>query len=384
MIWKRFEQLAAVKQTQAVIEFDRNGVIRWANENFLRAMGYRLEEIQGRHHRMFVKPEYAASREYAAFWEGLAAGQARDEEFQRFGKGGKEVWIKATYCPLRDVTGRVSGVTKFAVDITATKQLARRALGAAHEIAENSKGLGEVSERLNANASQAAVRAEAALAGSSEVRSSTENVARSAEQMMQAIQEIARSSAESTRMAEQAVHSASAGNQRMQQLNESYEAIGQVVELISAIAQQTNLLALNATIEASRAGEAGRGFAVVADEVKQLAKRTEEATRDIAARIQVAREDTAAATAAIAEVAQVIEQVNGLSSTIAAAVEEQTVMTNEIGNGVRQAAEGTAQIAESIEELARAARETAEGAAQTRQTANTMAGLASEIDQLAL
>lgn len=378
-----YVRMEAVHRAQAIIEFSNDGIIRWANQNFLAATGYRLDEIQGRHHRMFCDPAYAASQEYREFWASLGSGCFHDAEYQRFGKGGKEIWIKASYCPVVNLFGIQTGVVKFAVDITATRLLSNSSASAAKRISASAQNLGAVSQQLNDNAAQTAAKADQALETSHGVQSSTETVSRSTEQMLVAIQEISRSSAESSRMTTQAVVSANEGNERMQRLNESYAAIGKVVDLISSIAQQTNLLALNATIEASRAGDAGKGFAVVADEVKQLAKRTDEATRDIAARIQRLQGDTAAATDAIAGVADIIQQVNAISGTIAAAVEEQTVTTNEIGASIRHAADGTAIIAQSMTELAEAARSTATGASETRKAAATLSELASDLDRVA-
>jgi methyl-accepting chemotaxis protein len=122
-------QLAAIGKAQAVIEFDLDGTIRTANENFLVTLGYRLDEVQGRHHRMFVTPAFGASREYQQFWADLAAGTYQAGEYKRVGKGGKEVWIQASYNPILDMSGRPFKVVKYATDVTAAKLQAADAAG---------------------------------------------------------------------------------------------------------------------------------------------------------------------------------------------------------------------------------------------------------------
>jgi methyl-accepting chemotaxis protein len=158
--------------------------------------------------------------------------------------------------------------------------------------------------------------------------------------------------------------------------------IGQVVKLITSIAQQTNLLALNATIEAARAGEAGKGFAVVANEVKELAKETAKATEDISAKIEAIQCDTTGAVGAIGRIAQTVGRVNEIQNTIATAVEEQTATTREIGRSVNEAAEGSTNINSNIAGVATAAGTTAAGAAETQRAAAELSRLASELQQL--
>ena len=169
---------------------------------------------------------------------------------------------------------------------------------------------------------------------------------------------------------------------RSSKLGESSAEIGQVIKVITSIAQQTNLLALNATIEAARAGEAGKGFAVVANEVKELAKETAKATEDISQKIEAIQTDTGGAVEAIGRISDIINQVNDIQGTIASAVEEQTATTNEIGRNVAEAATGTTDISNNVAEVAQIAKGASEGAHDTLTASQQLARMAAELQQL--
>ena len=175
---------------------------------------------------------------------------------------------------------------------------------------------------------------------------------------------------------------ASSAQDTVASLGESSAEIGQVIKVITSIAQQTNLLALNATIEAARAGDAGKGFAVVANEVKELAKETARATEDIGQKIEAIQGDTRGAVTAISEIAEVIGRINDIQTTIASAVEEQTATTNEIARSVTEAAGGANGIADDITQVSSAADDTRQGAQNTLQSATELATMASELKTL--
>jgi methyl-accepting chemotaxis protein len=385
--WMRFfldqrGQLRGIRRTQAVIEFKTDGTILTANELFLKAMGYKLEEIRGRHHRIFMHPVDAGSAEYGRFWEDLARGDYKQGEFRRVKKDGADIWINATYTPILGPGGRAFKVVKYATDITLRHEIMTKTVEACRVMLTGSRDLGQISAELRRSAEQTEQQAEASVQASNEVQQSVGSAADGSSQMLAAIQEISRSATQATMIVRQAVEAAQDTKQRIARLEESSRAIGHVVELIHAIAQQTNLLALNATIEASRAGDAGRGFAVVADEVKQLARRTEDATKEISSQIQTIQGDTTGAVQAISQISQVVSQIDVLSGTIAAAVEEQTVTTNEITSHIQMAAERTAGIAQSLQVVAAAAKGTTGSAEETRETAQSMAEVGQQLEHL--
>ncbi len=376
------QQLAALGKSQAVIEFELDGTIITANENFLKTMGYLLDELRGKHHRIFVGASYAGSADYRAFWDALGRGEYQAGEFKRLAKGGKEIWLQASYNPIIGVDGKPFKVVKFATDISAQKDLLRQFSHSAQQLASSSEELTTVSQQMASNAEETATQAGVVSAASEQVTENVQTVAASSEEMTSSITEIARSSSEAAKIAKQAVDVAGSANSKIKELGDSSVEIGKVIKVITSIAQQTNLLALNATIEAARAGEAGKGFAVVANEVKELAKQTAQATEDISQKIEAIQTGSQGAVAAIGEVGTIINQINDISNTIASSVEEQTATTNEISRNVSQAARGSAEIGENICGVAQAAADTTQGANDTLEASKNLAEMAAQLQRL--
>ncbi|WP_238254989.1 methyl-accepting chemotaxis protein, partial [Methylorubrum podarium] len=260
-------QIAAINRSQAVIQFDLDGTITDANENFLTTMGYRLDEIRGRHHSLFVDPEEAKSGAYATFWKSLANGTFQAGEFQRFAKGGRSVWIYGSYNPILDSDGRPCAVVKFASDVTQAVTDRRRRADGQRSIEAD---LGSITGAMSNVSRQASETAAAVAVTSNNVQS----VAAGAEEFAASISELSRHASQAKIAADAAVTRAEEAGGIVSGLTATAERIGEVVSVIRSIADQTNLLALNATIEAARAGAAGRGFAVVATEVKALASQS--------------------------------------------------------------------------------------------------------------
>lgn len=231
--------IKALMRSTAVIEFDLEGHVLTANDPFLHAMGYRLEQIRGRHHRQFCTQEMAGSPEYEQLWERLRRGEYVADRFKRVDSHGREVWLEASYNPISDATGRFYKVVKIATVIT--EQVLR--------------------ETAIADAATMAYRTSV----------QTDNSAQEGAQVVKEAVSV---------MADLAVHMQDAA-EGIEALDQQSQVISTIIKTISSIAEQTNLLALNAAIEAARAGEQGRGFAVVADEVRQLASRTSQATVEI-------------------------------------------------------------------------------------------------------
>ncbi len=596
-----------VSRVMAVIEFQPDGSIITANENFLKTVGYQLDEIRGQHHRMFASQDFARSAEYKDFWHRLAAGEFISGEFQRFGRGGRYIWILASYTPILGPDGKVFKVVKFAFDITdqifarkrsesmaATQEsiptnviladkdlnitfinpasrkkleqlqqylpvpvdqmvgknidtfhknpsyqrsilanpasLPRRAMiqvgpetldllvsairdksgnylgpmvtwdvvteklklenemtrvqnmmdnipinvmlanrdfeivylnpasirtlksierllpipvdqiqgqkidifhkapekqrrllsdpknlphrtrfqlgdewvdllvtaiydkdknfigpmatwsvitnsiKLADEFERDVKGVVQIvtaaatemqaSSRVMAGTSEETARQSQVVAAASEQTTrNVETVSSAAEELSASIAEISRHVQDASKISSQAVQEANATNQKIKELGDSSQEIGQVIKVITSIAQQTNLLALNATIEAARAGEAGKGFAVVANEVKELARQTARATEEISQKIGAIQAATGESIDAIASIGQIIGKINEISTTIASAVEEQTAATSEISRNVSEAARGTAEMTSNIANVSQAASDSGKGAA---------------------
>jgi methyl-accepting chemotaxis protein len=330
-------QAAAISESQAVIEFNMDGTIITANENFLKTLGYRLDEIQGKHHSMFVDEAEKQSLAYRQFWEALNRGEYQAAQYKRVGKGGKEVWIQASYNPILDLNGKPFKVVKFATDIT-QKTLIQQQID---------RDLGVIGSAI-ASANEQVTGAASA---SEETSANVQAVASGAEELGASIEEISRRVADASKISSQAVAQSKRTNDIVTGLSASASRIGDVVNLINTIAAQTNLLALNATIEAARAGEAGRGFAVVASEVKSLATQTSKATEDISGQIAAVQSATNEAVSAIGDISTTINTINEISETIASAVEEQNAVTKEIASNMQTASTGVQAISQNMSQI---------------------------------
>lgn len=299
-------QIDAIGKSQAVIQFDMDGMVIDANENFLSALKYSLLEIKGRHHSMFVSPEEEKSESYRAFWSALRTGQYQAGEFKRIGKGGRDVWIQASYNPILDLNGRPIKVVKYATDTT--KQVLARM-------------------------------------GNERVCQMMETVAAGSEELNASVREISEAMVKSRQTAMLAVEQVEAADAQAKRFSDAAADMEGIVELIGNITGQINLLALNATIESARAGEAGRGFAVVASEVKNLANQARQATEKIGYEIGNLNGISSDVASALVEIKRAIQNVNEYVTTTAAAVEEQSTVTSEMSSSMQRAAVEAATIA---------------------------------------
>jgi methyl-accepting chemotaxis protein len=252
----------------------------------------------------------------------------------------------------------------------------------AADVHSASQSLAEVTKQIRVNAQETSAQADLASAAADEVSMNISVVAKASEEMLTSMYAISTSANQAAQVAKKAVDVAYAAHQTVGKLGDSSSEIGKFVKVIASIAEQTNLLALNATIEAARAGEAGKGFAVVASAVKELAKATAKATAEIAKKIETIQSDTRGAVAAIGEITAIIRQVDDISSTIAAAVEEQTASTNQIGRNVGDAAKGASEIAANIANVATAAQNTTSDARDTQEASRALAETASQLEVL--
>lgn len=386
---------AAASSGVMCIEFTSKGEIVTANSLFLRSTGYTIDEIKGRHHRMFVSSEYGKSADYVAFWKQLNEGKFVAADFQRFGKGGKELWLQASYNPVMDADGHLVKVIKLATDISG-RMHAVRVLGASlAELAASNLGcrideaLDPTIEKLRTDYNEAAVRLHDSIRGigssTQEIRAAvgdiaqasddlsrrTEQQAASLEETAAALQEITttvRRTADAAKNAGQAVTQArekadESGRvvqdavDAMSKIETSAKQIGQIIGVIDEIAFQTSLLALNAGVEAARAGDAGRGFAVVASEVRALAQRSAEAAKEIKSLISASTREVSRGVELVGETGRALTQiaervvgVDGIIIEIASAAQEQATGLAEVNTAVNQMDQVTQQNAAMVEQ----------------------------------
>ncbi len=398
-------QIQAIGKAQAVISFDLQGNILEANENFLKAMGYRAEEVVGRHHGMFVEDSYRNSAEYRSFWERLRAGQYDAGQYLRVGAGGRQIWIQASYNPILDPEGKAFKVVKFATDITAQKRAEvelqqvmteTTAVMDALAAGDLTLDMSEAEDRFSAlrgaiNASMANLRkmvgeiregASRIAQGAGEINEGNTNLSSRTQEQAAALEETAstieemtttvRQNANNSRQANQVAGSARGMAEKggavvgqavsaMAAINQSSKKISDIIGVIDEIAFQTNLLALNAAVEAARAGDQGRGFAVVAAEVRNLAQRSAGAAKEIKALIKDSVEkvqegsrlvDQSGST--LSEIVLEVKKVSDIIAEIAAASEEQAAGIEQVNKAVSQMDEMTQQNAALVEEAAAA------------------------------
>jgi methyl-accepting chemotaxis protein len=356
-------QVDAITKSQAVIAFELDGTVIDANENFLRTLGYRLDEIKGKHHSMFVEPGYRNSPDYAEFWRKLRAGEFQAAQYKRIGKGGREVWIEASYNPIFDLNGKPFKVIKYSTDITKQIELLAQLKQLIDQnFAEIDGAIGRTSQQANA-AAQAA----------QETSGNVQMVASAAEELAASVGEISQSMSKSRSASDGAFDRVTAVDASTQKLSAAAQSMGGIVGLIQNIAGQINLLALNATIESARAGDAGKGFAVVANEVKNLANQAARATEQIATEIQAVQAVSGDVVLALGDIRTSIEMVREYVSATASAVEEQSAVTRDMSANMQNASAAVSLISENINEITAASLQAEGAVAKTKDAAQVLA-----------
>jgi methyl-accepting chemotaxis protein len=402
-------KLEAISRAQAVIEFTPTGEILTANENFLKTLGYHLSEVQGKHHSMFCDSAYVSSDEYRRFWKKLADGEFQADEFKRIGKGGKPVYIQASYNPIFDMNGKVFKVVKFATDVSErvrnVEQLAEalQAMSAGDltqeihspflpaleklrlDFNETSSKLRTTLQTISQNAGAIAAASQEIQSASNDLSKRTEQQAASVEETAAALEQITTTVGDSSHRAQEAgslvrrtkENAENSGRvvgqavDAMGKIEQSAGEIGNIIGVIDEIAFQTNLLALNAGVEAARAGEAGKGFAVVAQEVRELAQRSAKAAKEIKELINNSNEHVKSGVTLVGNTGkalqEIVSQVVQVDSNVGAIVEaskEQATGLKEINTAVNTMDQSTQQNAAMVEETTAAAHSLAREAEQ--------------------
>ncbi len=392
-------KLNAISRAQAVIEFDPQGNILEANENFLSVLGYSASEVSGKHHSMFCDRDYVNSPAYTEFWQRLRGGEFVADEFMRLGKGGAKVYIQATYNPIFDDAGRVFKVVKYATDVTGRVK-AVEAIAAGLErlskanirvtidepfvpeferlrkdfntaIAEfqrtlesvlgETEALGSNSERLSNDANtlgqrteQQAASLEEASAALEEITATVKEASSRASDTRDLVGEARTATGESVTVVQNTIEA-------IGRIENASNEISSIIDVIDQIAFQTNLLALNAGVEAARAGDAGKGFAVVAQEVRELAQRSAAAAREITQLISNSSQEVASGVKLVSETGEAlkrieafVESINQNVDAIATGANEQAASLSEINMAVNQLDQVTQQNASLVSSISHA------------------------------
>jgi methyl-accepting chemotaxis protein len=373
--------LLAIERSHAVVSFSRTGLVLAANPVFLRVLGYEAHEVLGRPHSMFLDPTEARSAAYAAFWRELRGGSAQARRFRRLGKGGREVWLEATYTPVLDAGGGVIRVVKVATDISAHELMRARLSAGAARVNRAASSFAEMAREVQRESGRTIEHAAQAAQEAADVVSIARQLEGEAATLSRTVDAISVSADTAANVAVQAVQSALLTSHAVVELGKRSDEIGDVVSTVAEVARLTNLLALNATIEAARAGETGLGFAVVANAVKDLSKQTAASAEDISRRIGAMQSTTLAVATAIRAICDVIGEVAAHQRSIAAAVDQQLALTASVAQAATCNAGAGRRIADSLAKAREAASGTAQLGERALDSARSLAVLASAMER---
>lgn len=361
-------KLDAIDRSMAVIEFALDGTVLDANANFLSAMGYRLDEIRGRHHRMFVDADYAQSAAYLQFWRSLQSGQSLSGRYLRRGKQ-REVWIQASYNPIVDSAGRVAKVIKYASDISPQIQLLQT-------VADGARG---VSGSVDLSAGQLRQHGEHLDHSSQQQVQVIGQTAQALHQLASSVRDNARHSAAASALATASGQSAEQSQQvmssvqaTMADIRSATQRMSDIISVIDGIAFQTNILALNAAVEAARAGESGRGFAVVAEEVRSLAQRCASSARDI-------RKLIGSAEACVAQGVDQTESAAGTIHSLLGSVRQVAATIGQIASATEHQGQGVDAVESALNDIERSAASNAQLVAQVAELGHSLSSQSAQL-----
>lgn len=372
-------QIEAINKSQAIIEFNMDGTVIKANENFLNTFGYTLSEIVGKHHSLFCEESYKNSSEYTKFWEKLNRGEYDGGEYLRVGKNNEKIWIQATYNPILDIDNQPMMVIKYATNITNKKNMI-------FEIDENVHKLTNSLEKLSTASSSMTNRADVTMKGSHEVSTSINEIKESMsdinskiENLLSSTTAISESTQKGERIALEAQNQSKSTTDSMLKLDQESEKIGETINIISQIAFQTNILSLNAAVEAATAGEAGKGFAVVAQEVRNLATRSNEAAKEITNAVEHIQSLIKNSLDSINSIDKTIADMAKMSTDISNSMTEQKSISNDVSNITSETNNEINEITYTMSNVSQSAENTKIEAEETQNASDELAKVSSEL-----
>ncbi|AXK48530.1 chemotaxis protein [Aliarcobacter trophiarum LMG 25534] len=372
-------QVKAINKSNAVIEFDMNGNILNANDNFLNTLGYTKDEILGKHHSIFCEDNYKNSNEYKEFWKKLNHGEFDSGVYLRLGKNGKKVWIQATYNPILDMNGKAFKVVKYATDITTKTNTMMDIEKEIKEFSNSLNTLLSTSNNMLKDAKFSNENSQNATNASQNINSLIEDLSKKIDEMQHATINIASKTSTNEKIAEDANEQSRKTAAAMIKLNEESQKIGDTVNIISQIAFQTNILSLNAAVEAATAGEAGKGFAVVAQEVRNLATRSNDAAKNITERIALIQNLVKNSLDSIHEIDDTISNISSISKEISLSMSDQKQNSSIISQSAKDGSESLNEVTKNMRDVVLSTQNTLIEAQKTQDSSNSLVEISNKL-----
>src|SRR5574344_2132926 len=365
-------QVKAINKSNAVIEFDMNG-------NILNTLGYKKDDIVGKHHSIFCEENYKNSNEYKEFWKKLNRGEFDSGEYLRIAKNGKHVWIQASYNPILDMNGKAFRVVKYATDITNKKNTMFEVEKEIKEFSNSLNTLLNTSINMLKDAKFSNENSQNATSSSQNINSLIQDLSNKIDEMQQAIVDISSKTSKNEQIAQEATVQSKQTATAMVKLNEESQKIGETVNIISQIAFQTNILSLNAAVEAATAGEAGKGFAVVAQEVRNLASRSNDAAKNITERIALIQNLVKNSLDSIHEIDDTISGISTISKEISHSMSEQKQNSSIVSQNAKDGLVGLNEVTKNMQDVVSSTQNTLTEAQKTQDSSNSLVEISNRL-----